>query len=233
MARAKQFVPQGGSALHGGMKVLGWIFQCALAELLGLSLAAAWYGTVFVAFGEPLDLAPRLGVWFLLTLAAVPEAVCLGGGQVMGLQRLGVAVKPRLFLLGTLLIGLLAWGVGGAIPLFIAVGDGLPATEPSLGQTAVLASIFGAVAGLLFGSAQSAGLATELRLRWVVGNVLGWLLGLPLIYVAASLGADQSSLLGQLAYWALGGLGAGLLVGSGTAVGLMAWPSDQPGFCAV
>jgi hypothetical protein len=60
--------------------------------------------------------------------------------------------------------------------------------------------------------------------RWVLGNAVGWAVGLP-----ASFGADQENWLSRVLFWAGGGPLGGLYVGTGTGAALAfeAWSKPQ------
>jgi len=210
---------------------LRWIALCAVAELLGIGAAAAWYGAMNVIVGEPEAIAARLGAWLLMALAAIPEGVILGGLQVLGLRWFFARVSAARWILATTALGFLGWGIGAFIPLFV-VGE--PATggefaEPGLATTAAFAAVFGVAVGALFGLAQSTALPRAARRRWswVLANAAGWMLGLPAIYVAAQVAADLSGTLARVALWCAGGVVAGALIGAATALSLQVMRSED------
>jgi hypothetical protein len=200
--------------------LLNWALICALAEALGLLAAGMWYGTVMAVLGEPEALAPRLGVWAAASLAAVTEGIILGGIQAWWLHHLWPSLSARRWIAATIAVGLIGWGFGTAVPLFLAPEGGAP---PSLPMLLGFAALFGAVAGLLFGVVQALALPARAQPRraWVLGNVAGWAVGLPLIYAAAHLGADAATAAGTLAWWAAGGAAGGLAIGACTGLALM------------
>lgn len=200
-----------------------WIALCAIGELLGIAAGALWYGGAFLLIGEPPDLPGRLLAWTAMTLSAVPEALILGALQTAGLKPFW-PVRLRSWLAATLAVGLLGWGVGSAIPLFLFPGDAGPAAEPGAQTTSLMAALFGAAAGLLFGAVQSLALPKGARLAWTLANAVGWAAGLPLIFLGAGLGADQPSLALRIARWAVGGLGAGAAVGLATSTAIALRP---------
>ena len=73
---------------------------------------------------------------------------------------------------------------------------------------------FGALAGALFGAAQGAVLARHVRgvARWIGGNALGWAMGLPLSYLAASMAGAHTPGWQMLGMSAMAGAGMGLFV---------------------
>lgn len=205
-----------------------WIVLCAVAEFLGIALAGAWYGIVAVTFGEPVELAPRIGVWLLATASAIPEGLVLGGLQAYGLRWFYPALSVTRWIAMTTLVGLAGWGVGTFIPLFFAA-EAASGPEPSPMAIAAFAAIFGALAGLAFGAAQAFALSigTDGRVKWIIANVVGWAFGLPLIYLAAQVASDFQSPIIMIALWAAGGLGAGLCIGVATAVAIAATDAQK------
>lgn len=200
-----------------------WIVLCAFAEFAGIAAAALWYGLVAATFGEPQNMVLRVGVWLLMTAAAVPEGLVLGGLQAFGLRWFFPNIVWQRFVAATIAVGLVGWGVGTFIPLFV-VGE-VSATsgpEPSLLAVATYAAVFGALAGTLFGAAQAWALPTDRRgkLFWIAANAGGWTVALPLIYVAAQTGGDLQSTAARVLLWAVGGGGAGLIIGAATALAI-------------
>ncbi len=206
--------------------LLNWAFICALAEALGLLAAGIWYGTVMTLLGEPAQTAPRLGVWALASLAALPEGIVLGGIQAWWLHHLWPTLSVWRWIAATVAVGLVGWGFGTAMPLFL-MPQGLEAgledaAEPSLAALLGLAGLFGAAAGLLFGVVQALALPARAQPRraWVLANVVGWAIGLPLIYAAAQLGSEAATPAGTLAWWMAGGAAGGLAIGLCTGLAL-------------
>lgn len=209
--------------MHASQR-LQWIALCAAAEFVGIGLAAAWYGGTMWLFGEPPALGARIGVWLLAVLAAVPEGLVLGGLQAWGLKRYLPDLSARRFVGATVLVGLIGWGIGAFIPMFLffepQTADASSVTEPGLAATALFATVFGAIAGALFGGFQALALPASVRRRgpWVLANTVGWAVALPLIYVAAQWGADlPTSWAVKWGLWAGSGLAAGACIGIATA----------------
>ena len=207
-----------------GRLLLCWAALCTVAELLGIASAAIWYGAVNFWLGEPPEFLLRIVAWFLMTLAAVPEGLVLGGLQAYGLSWVFATVSRSRWILATIVVGLIGWGIGAFLPLFLvaepAVGGG---NEPGLAATAMFAAVFGVLIGAVFGLGQSWALPAEARrrYRWIIGNAVGWAIGLPFVYVAAQLAADQSGWVVRIALWAAGGIGAGSCVGLSTGIALL------------
>lgn len=210
--------------------ILRWIGLCALAELLGIGAASIWYGSINWLYGEPGPFLPRVLVWLLMSLAAVPEGIILGGLQARGIRWFLPEVSTKRLILATVAIGLLGWGVGTFIPMFLMVGDtAQPSAGTDLWATAGFAATFGLGVGLVFGLAQSWALPTAIggKALWSLANMVGWAFGLPLIYVGAEIGADFTSWIPRIAVWAAGGLAAGAVIGLSTGLALAMMPENR------
>lgn len=205
-----------------------WVAICALAELLGLGAAGAWYGVANLLFGEPEAFWPRLGAWAAMASAAIPEALILGGLQAMALKAFWPTISVARWVSATLLVGLIGWGVGAGVPLFGPYASGAQGSEPSTDAVILFAAVFGLGAGLLFGVAQALAIPKGVRRRWawVVANTLGWAIALPLTYVAGQAAADLPGFTPHVALYGLGGLGAGVTIGLATACALAFMPVD-------
>lgn len=205
-----------------------WVGICAAAEFLGLGAAGAWYGVAAMTLGEPTAFWPRIGAWLAMASAAVPEALILGGLQAIGLKAFWPKLSARRWIAATLAVGLIGWGVGAGLPLFIAFEGGAPGAEPPGEAVMAFAGIFGLAAGLLFGLAQALALPSGVRRRWawVAANAAGWAIALPVTYAAGQAAADLEGFSPRVALYALGGLGAGLTIGLATACALPFMPLD-------
>lgn len=205
------------------MKYARWIALCAMAEFLGIGAAALWYGGANVLLGEPQPIAARVGAWIVMTLAAVPEGLILGGLQAIGLRWFFRSVPVRRWIVATTAVGLIGWAIGTFIPLFV-VAEHSPQTgpEPGLATTASFAALFGLAIGTVLGLAQALVLPAGPRgkLALIIANSIGWAVALPMIYVAVQIGADFSALPLRLLAWVIGGLAGGIAIGFATASAL-------------
>ncbi len=222
-----------------GRQLARWVLLCAVAEFAGIGLAAVWYGVIAVAFGEPDNIVARVGVWLLMTMAALPEGFVLGGLQARGLRWFFADLVPPRFIGATIAAGLIGWGIGSFIPLFVVrdtANTAASAAEPSVLAVIGFAAAFGLIAGVVFGGCQAWALPvkTSSRVRWALANAAGWAAALPLIYLAAQAAADLSGAAPKILLWALGGGTAGLVIGVATAVVLPAMePNPSGGLSAI
>jgi hypothetical protein len=199
---------------------LRWVLLCALAEFLGIAAAALWYGAANVLFGEPAEFSARLAVWLVMSLAAVPEGLILGGLQATGIRWFIPKVSACKWILATVAVGFLGWAIGIAVPMFLYTVEGHKIEpQPNLTATAGFATAFGASVGAVFGLAQALVLPTDTqgKIQWTLANAVGWAIALPLIYAAAQLAAEYHGWPMRVAVWAIGGLAAGATIGVTTA----------------
>lgn len=201
-----------------------WVALCAVAEFLGIAWAALWFGGMHFFLGELEPIPARVVVWIAMSMAAIPEGVILGGLQAEGVKWFLPDLSAWRWMLATIAVGFLGWGVGTFIPLFLIGQDEAAAgPEPGLAATAAFAAIFGLAVGAVFGLAQAWALpeGSGGKLSWVIANTVGWAIGLPLIYMAAQIAGDYSSWTAKIGLWAVGGLGAGMSVGAATGIALL------------
>lgn len=217
--------------LHGkgeetAMPPFRWIALCAAAEYAGIAVAALWFGVIAWSFGDPESFPGRIGVWLLSAASGVPEGFVLASLQSFGIRRLfGIAHDRATLIVRTIAAAVIGWAAGTFIPTFIpfdAPDPAMPDADPPLVALIVFAGIFGIVAGALFGWLQSAAFAgATLRREWLVSNMLGWMVGLPAIYVFAQTAGDFESWTVRIALWALGGALAGAAIGFATGLALL------------
>jgi hypothetical protein len=160
----------------------------------------------FWRLGEPDVAGTALVFSGLLILAGIGEATILGTAQWRVLRHALPALSRRAW------VGAIAAGAGVAWALGL-----LPSTLDalvSLPWAFLLAAWVGLAPPLLctIGVAQWLVLRRHLRDagRWIVANVLGWLLGLPVTFIGPALVPDGS----PPAVWAAVFLGCGLLMGA-------------------
>jgi len=211
-----------------------WVALCALAEALGISVAVLWYAAVDGAFPDPQGTLTRVVTWLGLSAAAIPEGIALGGLQSIGVRWFLPGISRLRWVAATMCVGWLGWAVGTWFPVFMPFdGDtNTAAVEPDILQVLAFTTSFGVCAGALIGGAQSLVMPRKIgnsdrtpwwrsiRWIWVLAHSVGWAVGLPCIYIAASFGADMESVAARIACWVTGALLAGASVGLATAAGL-------------
>lgn len=203
-----------------------WVLLCATAEFLGIAAAAVWYGGIHATIGEPEPIPFRFLAWLLMSLAAVPEGLILGGIQSVGVKLFILEVSARRWIVATVLVGFAGWGIGTFIPMFViteAAAVSVSGSSSEIEGAVLFAAAFGVAIGTVFGAAQSWALprGRSRRLSWTIANAVGWAFALPMIYAAAHIASEYPGWGTRIAIWASGGLGAGLLIGIATGIALL------------
>ena len=168
-----------------------------------------------------------------MSLAAVPEGVILGGLQAIGARMFVPDISARRWIVATIFVGFLGWGIGTFIPMFVitevpVATDSDPSSE--LQGALLFAAVFGVLIGAVFGSAQSLALprGKGRRLSWTVANAIGWAVALPMIYGAAQIATAYPGWAAKIAIWASGGAVAGILLGVMTGIALLRMRRGEP-----
>lgn len=207
-------------------RLIVWIVACGIAELGGLTLAALWWLIADRVDPEPVTTSARLGMLGLKGAAGLVEGLFLGLAQALALRPIYPRLPIRNWVLATTLLAVAGWTIGSSFAMFASPGPapGAAPFDPTPGETAMLAAAFGLAVGALFGVAQALVLRRAARRAWlwVAGNMAGWAIALPGIYLAASAGPENPA---QAAANALAaGAVAGLLLGAVTSLAIRRMP---------
>jgi hypothetical protein len=195
-----------------------WTIACGLAEFLGIAIAALWWVLADRLEPEPASLSAQLAMLALKGCSGLLEGAILGFAQATVLRRLYPALSRRGWVAGTMFIAVVGWIVGSA-PSIMLAGSGAESAgsfEPSMGQVILYAALFGFFAGAAFGATQWLALRRAARRAalWIPANMAGWMVALPVVYIAASAGSGEFGM-AEIALRGLsGGLGAGLILGA-------------------
>jgi hypothetical protein len=179
-----------------------WVRATTLGELAGFTIPAL-VGTAVAAAG-----VESLAAAGLLVLAGTGEGAVLGWAQSRALRRDLPGLSTAEWIRATAAGAALAWAIGMTPSTFFEVLRTLPPP---------LLVVLGVLAGLALLS--TIGVTQWLVLRchvegagvWVAANVLGWLAGLVVVFVAIGAAPAGSPVL-IVAFSVLGGLGMGLTV---------------------
>jgi len=159
-----------------------WVVATTLGELAGFALPTAVWGAAATAgLGDRATALPVI-------LAGAGEGAVLGFAQSRALRIELPAVEPRAWIGATAAAAALAWAIGmapstfheelSAWPVPVLVGLGV------VGGVTLLLSIGVAQALVLRHHVLHAG-------RWVAANAAGWLLGLPIVFVALAVAPED------------------------------------------
>ena len=204
-----------------------WLRLVTLGELLGFASTALIAFVALTLGGHPTTISGRVAALLIMVVAGTLEGASLGFFQWRALKRWLPDLSAVGFIGATIVVAAGGWLIGMSVPLVMTLTGAMASssstsvsTEPSLTHVALLSLGFGAVAGALFGVAQARVLAPNVHgvSRWVLGNVFGWALGLPLAYIAGSLGSAGMTWWQALGLSAAAGAGMGLCVAVGTFV---------------
>ena len=159
-------------ALNGGTR-RPWIAACALGEALGIAAVATTYAAL------DRGLVANATVWILI--AGAWEGLSLGSAQALVLRRFGIV--PLAWIALTMAGAIVGYGLS----LLGGAGGSDSAEEPSLALIIVLGAGMGVAMGALMGAFQSLGARRILSPRkWIVANMAGWALAMPVIMAAAT-----------------------------------------------
>lgn len=196
-----------------------WVITCALAELIEIGAAAAWWIAMDLIAPDPVSLSGKAAMLVLKSLSGLVEGTVLGVLQALVLRRVYPRLSLQAWVLLTASLAIFGWAVGSAIPMFAASGKNQPA-EPPLTLILAFASGFGLVIGALFGGVQALALrrAAYRSHWWVLVNAAAWATALPVIYFGASLPDETASTAQAVAAGLLSGVIAGMILGAVTGL---------------
>lgn len=205
---------------------LNWAIACGIGEFFGIGVAAGIGFLYLSMLGEPGDLGEKVLLVLVMVLAGIIEGVVVGSFQWSVLKKRFIDMKAKNWLFFTALGAATAWLLG-MIPSTFFISESSASSsatvEPSSVQIALLAAVSGIVLGALFGAFQWIELKkhTPDAGRWILANLLGWTVGLIIIYLGASIPSLDTSLAGVISIGVISGLLAGLSVGAITGLFLV------------
>lgn len=204
---------------------LRWTVACGIGEFLGIGVAAGLWFLHSVVFGEPQAIGQKILLIVVMIIAGVIEGLVTGAFQWSVLRIRFIDMKARNWLFFTALGAAVAWLLGMMPSTFFAPDAGVSSGgfEPSGGLVVLLGALMGVVLGALLGVFQWFELKkhTLAASCWILANALGWLAGMVVIFLGASLPAAGTSLAIIILIGAISGLFAGLLVGAITGLFLV------------
>lgn len=207
-----------------------WIVACAVAELLGIAAAGAWWVALDRINPDPMGYGAKLVMLAGKGASGLVEGVVLGLLQGMALRRIYPRLNLKHWIVATAGLAIAGWGTGSSFAIFSpAAASSAAPFDPGPLTTILLAAGFGLVVGALFGLVQALPLrkAATNALWWVPANALGWAAALPSIYLAASTGSEDQPLWQVAMLGVAGGLLGGLLLGLVTSIFFRSMPPRQ------
>ncbi|HET6667824.1 MAG TPA: hypothetical protein VFG98_11150 [Intrasporangium sp.] len=203
----------GVPSLPAGVSYLRWVGMCAVAEAVGMAAAATaarsstlWVGDV----ANPADVIVALS---FIVGAGLVEGFALGVAQASALTAVLPMGRRSGWMLMTVLVAGLGWAGASAPGILAGDTGGKPSTSFLLtGAVGV-----GAVMGAVLGAAQATVLigCVPHPETWILANIVGWTVTMPVIFLGASGARAEWDLL-AIAMW---GGGTGLV--AGTVLGIV------------
>jgi hypothetical protein len=188
-----------------------WFVATTVGELVAFSIPTAVWGlTAVTGLDERLALLPVIA-------AGAGEGAVLGYAQTRALRRNLPTLEVRSWVKATAAAGALGWAVGMTASSFHEPLSDLPVAVllalEAAGAVVLLCSIGVAQATVLRRHVHHAG-------RWIAANALGWLAGLPVVFVALAVAPEHPA--GVRAAFAIaGGVGMGAAVAAVTGAFLV------------
>jgi hypothetical protein len=193
---------------------------------------AAGTAALFVALvGDPATLPSRMGCLAVMVLAGVLEGMSIGVFQWGVLRRIFPTLTARAWLIPTISVAAGGWFVGMLPQIFFGGDEGAEMTpEPSPQMVMIFATVFGGIAGVVFGAAQWLVLRRHIERAtiWIWTNGFGWALAMAVSYLGASLPTAEWTLGAVVLTGALTGIVAGLTIGAVTGAGLLQLLRGRP-----
>ena len=159
-----------------------------------------------------------------MVLAGALEGMSIGLFQWRVLRRVFPTLTARAWLIPTISVAAGGWFIGMLPQMFFEGGEGTQTTpEPSPQVVMIFATVFGGIAGIVFGAAQCFVLRRHVSAAtvWIWTNAIGWALAMAVIYLGASLPTAEWTLGAVVLTGALTGIVAGLTIGAVTGAGLV------------
>jgi hypothetical protein len=187
-----------------------WVLVCTLGEIIGFGGVPILAGSLVLVLTASLDpIARSLLLFAASVIGGLGEGAILAAFQLRVLHHLLPSLNTRRWLSYTAVAASFAWFCGMLTPLL----------DDILGLAATVRIALWIPASILIllsiGTAQSWVLqgVVDKPYRWIVANVLGWLLGLPWTFVLPSLLPDDAPVAAWVATFGLAGVMMGLTVG--------------------
>jgi len=187
-----------------------WILYCTLGELVGFGGIPVLGGAL--AFWLTADLPPDLRSLLLYGVAVIGglgEGAVLAWFQLRVLRQIFPQLNGRRWAQATAVAACLAWLLGYLAPTLDDLFGISPAAQIAIWIPA------GIVILLSIGTAQAWVLrdVTQRPHRWIVGNVLGWLLGILWTFVLPAMVPENAPMMVWVSTFVLAGILMGLTVG--------------------
>jgi len=191
-----------------------WVGANALAELVGLALAAVVTVAGVSAVQAVLGTGGGLGIVAVAVLAGAVEGAAVGYFQWQVLRGHLVNLRRAPWIRASAVGAAIAWPLG-FIAAFI-LGGVLFTEQPGALTVAMVGAGFGLALGGILGFTQWVVLREHVKGGgwWIIANALAWTVGIIIAFVGASLPTESTSVAISVALAAATGLAAGVIVGA-------------------
>ena len=196
-----------------------WIIANSIGETLGLAGAALISSIAFGAMPESVEPFHLLLFFLLVALAGLIEGGLLGHFQAKTLRHIFDQIPTSIWTMRTMLAGAICWILGASPFVYFSLFVGAEAVivqEPSIWMLLLFSALSGLILGGIIGYVQGGLLKKQgvSRWSWGLSSALGWLIGVSIIFLFASLPNEGSSVIAIILLAVL----AGLLAGAAVAV---------------
>lgn len=187
-----------------------WLVSCAWGELVGFVLAAGLSYALLSAESAPTSLSAQLATFYVILDAGALHGLVVGAAQWYVLRKRYSGLEAGTWVALSIGVAAACWLLA-TLPSVLGAGGMRDPAPPFDARTRTFAPAFGALIGALFGLAQWSVLRryAEHSWLWIASNILGWALGLPLVYFAVS----SLGVRGGIGRLLMLGAGAGALLG--------------------
>lgn len=192
-----------------------WVINCSAGELLGIGIAGGIAVAINSVMSEPYSTGQKINVLFAMLLAGAFEGTSVAWFQWRVLRHVYPTMRFINWWKWTVAIAVFGWTMGMLPSLFFINSTAQPPYEPALWFVAVTAAAGGALAGALFGWAQSFELRkhTDKWMWWIVANTLAWSVAMVIIFMGATWPAAETPAVWIITSAIISGCFAGLSLG--------------------
>ncbi len=168
---------------------LRWIVANALGELVGLGAVAGIATIAGPAFLAEESFPGHLLFSATMILAGAVEGFVVGMAQWLVLRRPFHSLHRRQWIGATVTGAVIAWALGMLPSLLMsgAAPDGSVPTTIDRGTIYLLAAAMGGGLGAILGFPQARVLGSHVERPslWILGNILAWMVAMPVVFIGA------------------------------------------------
>lgn len=202
-----------------------WTLACGTGEFLGIGIAGVSMFLYIQLVGEPDTQPAQFGQLLTALLAGAVEGFILATFQLRVFRECLPQLPRMVWIRYTMAVAMLGWLLGMIYPTFFASGPVQAGSVPEPPLLLILggAAAMGLTLGALFGWFQWLAFRAYVPHTriWILANALGWMVGMVLIFLFATMPDEQTPAVWILLSGFAGGLLGGLSVGAITGLFLL------------